>query len=307
MNPHTNYLAVGLFLVAGIAGVIILVVWLGKAGDATPRTGYVVEIPAGVSGLSNGSAVYYLGVNVGTVTGIELELGAPPIVDVAIEIVAGLPVNEGTYATLVMQGVTGIANVNLENDLTTAQPLRMHASGVPIIPFRSTGLAALLSGSGDLTTELRGALAQLNLLLGERNRARVEQILGDIAAVTETVAGQREEIPEIVASLRAAMESLERTAGGLENAVQEDLPAIAADLKRLSANMASASGRIDSWLADNDANVDRLLGEGLDAVTGLATDLRGVAEQLARLSVRLREDPSRLIYRAQHDPVEVEP
>jgi hypothetical protein len=94
---------------------------------------------------------------------------------------------------------------------------------------------------------------------------------------------------------------------GLEGVVQEDWPVIAADLKSTSANLSAASARVDGWLERNEENVDRLLGEGLDEVTGLVSDMRQAAEQLNRLSSRLREDPSRLIYRPAQDPVVVEP
>jgi hypothetical protein len=64
---------------------------------------------------------------------------------------------------------------------------------------------------------------------------------------------------------------------------------------------------VDGWLERNEDNVDRLLDEGLNDVAGLVVDLRQTAEQLNRLSTRLREDPSRLIYRAAQDPVLAEP
>ena len=125
--------------------------------------------------------------------------------------------------------------------------------------------------------------------------------------LSEALATEGGELPELVDSLQRTMASLERTAQGLENVVQDDWPVIAADLKATSANLSAASARVDGWLERNEDSVDRLLGEGLDEVSGLVVDLRQAAEQLNRLSSRLREDPSRLIYRPARDPVVVEP
>ncbi len=308
MNPHTNFVAVGLFLLFGSIALVGLVMWLGKAGDTTPTAGYVVQIDGNVNGLSNGSIVRYLGVNVGSVVDIVLHTdGAEPIVEVWIRIQEGLPIGEATYATLVAQGVTGIANVDLANDLGSARPQVMHASGVPIIPFRASGLSALLSGGGDLTVGAQRLITRLNAWAGEENRARVEEILENLAVLSEALAKEGEEIPELVDSLKRTMASLERTAVGLEGVVAEDWPVIAEDLKATSANLSAASARVDGWLERNEESVDRLLGEGLDDVTGLVADLRQAAEQLNRLSTRLREDPSRLIYRQAQDPVVAEP
>jgi len=308
VNPHTNFVAVGLFLLFGSIALIGLVMWLGKAGDTTPTARYVVEIDGNVNGLSNGSIVRYLGVNVGSVVDIRLHTEAvEPVVEVWIQIQEGLPIGEATYATLVAQGVTGIANIDLANDLGQARPQRMHESGLPIIPFRASGLSALLSGGGDLTEGVRRLVAKLNAWASDENRGRIEEILENLRLLSISLAAQSDEIPGLVDSLKGTLASLERTSLSLEGAVAEDWPVIAEDLKTTSANLSAASSRVDGWMARNEGSVDRLLGEGLDDVTALVADLRQTAEQLNRLSSRLREDPSRLIYRPAQDPVVAEP
>lgn len=308
MNPHTNYVAVGLFLLFGSIALIGLVMWLGKAGDTSPTAHYVVEIDGNVNGLSNGSVVRYLGVNVGSVVDILLHTDSVrPVVEVWIQIQEGLPIGEATYATLVAQGVTGIANIDLANDPGLAAPQRMHASGVPIIPFRPSGLSALLSGGGDLAQGVGRLVARLNAWAGEENRQRIEEILENLRVLSDSLAAESGEIPVLVDSLQATLASFERASAGLERAVAEDWPTIAEDLKTTSANLSAASGRVDGWLERNEDSVDRLLGQGLDDVTGLVADLRETADQLNRLSSRLREDPSRLIYRPEQDPVVAEP
>ena len=37
------------------------------------------------------------------------------------------------------------------------------------------------------------------------------------------------------------------------------------------------------------------------------SDLRGLSDQLSDLTLKLRDDPSRLVYRVRHDPVVAEP
>lgn len=309
MNPHTNYVAVGLFLLFGSIALVGLVVWLGKAGDTTRTSTYVVQIDGNVNGLSNGSIVRYLGVNVGSVAKIVLHTESleQPVVEVWIEIQEGLPIGDATYATLVAQGVTGIANIDLANDPELARPQVMHESGVPIIPFRPSGLSALLAGGGDLAEGVRRLVVRLNAWVSEENRSQAEEILENLRVLSATLARESGEIPELVGSLKATLSSLERSAEGVEGAISDDWPVIAADLKATSANLAAVSGRVNGWLERNEGSVDRLLGEGVDDVVGLVAELRAVAEQLNRLSSRLREDPSRLIYQPVRDPVVADP
>jgi phospholipid/cholesterol/gamma-HCH transport system substrate-binding protein len=307
LNPHTNFVAVGLFLIAGIISVMVLIMWLGKAGDATPREEYVVQIHGNVNGLSNGSAVYYLGVNVGSVVAIVLHTEDEPMVEVHIQIQKGLPITEQTYATLVTQGVTGIGNIDLANDPNLDAPQRLHQSGLRVIPFRASGLSAFLSGSGDLTVDMQRLLARLNAWAGEENRERVETILENIEVVTSTLAEERQSVPEVMGSLKDAMASLERTTARIETSVTTDWPAIAGDLKQTSGHLAAASARVDGWLAENEGSIEQLLGPGFEDASGLAAELHAVTEELTRLSARLREDPSRLIYRPRTDAVVTKP
>ncbi len=307
MNPHTNYVAVGLFMILGVVSFVGLVMWLGKAGETTPMASYVVRIDGAVNGLSNGSIVRYLGVNVGTVVAINLHTEAEPVVEVFIEVDEQLPIDHTTYATLVSQGVTGISNIDLANDPGLVAPQVRHPSGVPVIPFRPSGLNALLSGTGDITQQAQRLLSQLNDWTAAGNRVRAEEILTNLREVSAALAEQRGKVPELVATLERTLGSLEHAALRVESAMDEDWPAMAADLKQTTSNLAAASSRIDAWLARNEASIDRLMGQGLDDAAGLAANLRQVSEALARLSERLREDPSRIVYRAQQDAVVAEP
>ena len=53
--------------------------------------------------------------------------------------------------------------------------------------------------------------------------------------------------------------------------------------------------------------INKLKEENEDELHGLVLDLRQATEQLNRLSTRLREEPSRLIYQPRQDPVVVDP
>ena len=220
MNPQTNFLAVGIFLVVGIVATVVLIIWLGQAGDNQPKAHYVVEIEGDVNGLGNGSAVRYLGVNVGSVVDISLHTVTDPHVDVFIAIQEELPIDEATYATLVVQGVTGIANIDLGSDRERAIPQVENKDGYVVIPFRATGLSAMLQSSGDLTTDARQLLAQLNALTGEHNLARLRTILNNLESVSQTLADERGQIPALLEDMRSAVASFERTGRGLESVVR---------------------------------------------------------------------------------------
>ena len=276
-------------------------------GQSDSVTRYVVRIDSEVNGLSNGSAVRFLGVDVGSVVSIELNTLPTPHVDVLIAIADSAPIDETTYATLAAQGITGIANIDLDSDPDDPSPALHREDGMRIIPYRATGLSAVLANSGSLTAAAQQFLARLNAWSDNGNLERLTAILQNLEQVTGALSEQRDQIPEIVGALKDATNRLNRTAGLLEEGVRDDFPAIAEDLRTASQSLASLSTTANTLLADNATNVDRLLGEGAASMSDILSELREAAGSLADLSNKLENDPSRLLYRGQHDPVVAEP
>jgi ABC-type transporter Mla subunit MlaD len=67
-------------------------------------------------------------------------------------------------------------------------------------------------------------------------------------------------------------------------------------LRTVADNLATTSARVDRFVADNQTNVTRFTGEGLDEVIALVRDARAVAQELNALTRSLRDDPSRVLY-----------
>ena len=238
MNPHVNYAAVGAFLLAGTAIFVALILWLGDQGDTTPMESYVVRIETEVNGLSNGSTVRFLGVDVGSVTDIRLHREVIPFVEVVIQIREDLIIDETAYATLVVQGVTGIANIDLGSDPDWFNPIQFNQDGLAVIPFRRTGLAAVLAGGGDITSGTQQLLAQLNQMTGPENLVRVQRILTNLEEVTGVIADNRSEIPAMVEDLKSALAQLEALTVELR-AATADVPVIAGNLRTTSTSGAA--------------------------------------------------------------------
>ena len=108
--------AVGLFVTIAIAAFIFFVVWLtGRTGNEE-MTKYTLLFDNDITGLYVGSSVKYMGMNIGTVSEMKLEQNNGIRIRVVINILESTPVDHGTYASLALQGITGVAVVNLASD-----------------------------------------------------------------------------------------------------------------------------------------------------------------------------------------------
>jgi phospholipid/cholesterol/gamma-HCH transport system substrate-binding protein len=112
MNRWTMETWVGLFVVAGVAGIFFLAVKMGDVGVFKPETYTVKARFTSVSGLKEGGVVELAGVKVGKVANIELDPQAYEAV-VALDVNTGVELQEDTVASIRTAGIIGDRFVKL--------------------------------------------------------------------------------------------------------------------------------------------------------------------------------------------------
>src|SRR5579862_5765282 len=96
MDRDTNYVVVGAFVLLVIAIAASFVYWYTDQKDKRTYHRYEIYFRGTVSGLSAGSPVRYLGVDVGKVVRVLLEPQQRQQVEVIVDIEPAAPIDRGT-------------------------------------------------------------------------------------------------------------------------------------------------------------------------------------------------------------------
>src|SRR5215204_3496839 len=131
METRANYVVIGLFTLAVIAGGFGFVYWFSRAGDGGERATYRVVFDGAVSGLRTGGWVLFNGIKVGEVTDLKLNPQDPRQAIATIGIDKSIPIRADTRANLEYQGLTGIASVALKGGQADAPLLPTRVGEVP--------------------------------------------------------------------------------------------------------------------------------------------------------------------------------
>jgi len=302
---------VGLFVSISITAFIVFVLWLtGRSGDEEMAR-YSLKFGRDVSGLAVGGPVKYMGMNVGSVIDMDLETGGGVRVRVDIEVLTSTPVNQGTYASLALQGITGVAVVNLASESGEHDPLPEPPRGkYPEIPVRDVGFAALLSSAPEIMAKLDHLLTQAGELLGQDNRDMIGGTLQNVETLTTSLAGSSEQLAALPQDLSATLAEIQATASDLRSMlgqVQPELSSTIANINRSSENLASLTGHFDEMLRDNEDDFERFMQEGLGEAPALLRESRATLRDLEKLLAELKGDPSQLIHRPPTDALEMDP
>lgn len=297
---------VGLFVAIAMAAFVFTTIWLTGKQGSEPTVHYSMYFETDVSGLMLGGPVFYLGVEVGTVTAMTIIPGNPMRIRVDVEVLQTAPIDSGTYASLALQGITGVAVIRLNADPGVHEALKNEPL---IITVRDTGFSALLSKAPGIVDKLDEVLVRINRLLGEKNQQAIAQMLADLAAVSSTLASRRDAIGELPVALNDAMTELQAslvTIKTMAGNFEPELLTVMANINRLTDDLAKVSSRLEEWTAANDSDMNAFMEDGLGQVPALVTDARSTLREIEKLVRELREDPSALIYQPRQDSVDVE-
>ncbi len=311
MFKGNNNFIVGLFVSVSIAAFVGFILWLTGRSGVEEMERYSMMFQRDVTGLSIGGPVNYMGVNIGSVTGMQLVRNEDMNVRVDIEVLESTPVDSGTFASLAFQGITGVAVIRLSSDPGRHEALALTPGHeFPVIPVRDVGLAALLSSAPQIMNQMDGLLTQANELLGEQNRAAIASTLENLQSLVSSLAESRETIAGLPSDLEHTLAGIQATVDRTQGIIKDAEPGLSSIIDNItlsSENLASLTARLDNWMAENEAGMQRFIEDGLGEAPELVSSARQALRQLEKLLQELQDSPSQLIHRVPEDALEIDP
>ncbi len=308
MQASRNFI-VGLFVSIALITFVFTTIWLTGRSTTGRTISYSMFFEKGVSGLMLGGPVFYLGVEVGTVTAMTIVPGDPIKVRVDIKILESTPVDSGTWATLALQGITGVAVVKLRSDPGVHAKLHKHKGQHHlVIEVRDTGFSALMSQAPQIIDKLDVVLEQVRQLLGEENRTNLGNILRNFSAISGVLSSKQEAISHIPLEINASLQKLQATLTQIRTTtatLEPDINIVLDNLERITTNLDKMTRRMEQWAAGNDHDVNAFLEDGLGQMPALISDARATLREVEKLVRDLRANPSKLIYQPNEEGIDV--
>jgi phospholipid/cholesterol/gamma-HCH transport system substrate-binding protein len=309
MDRDSNYVAVGAFVLLVIAMALSFVFWYTDEQDKRTYQRYEIYFPGSVSGLTAGSAVRYLGVDVGKVVRIALDPQQRKTVQVIADIDSTAPIDDRTRASLSLQGVTGLLFVDLEQDPKAESTGSMpQGQRYPMIRSRRSDFDVLLSNLPALTTHLVELANHFNDIFSDETVRSLKATLENARLASERLPGTARELQELLADVRHATQEAQATIGEFRAVLAKsspDLETAIANIRQISDNLAQTTQRLNSFVADNEPGVSRFARQSLPELEQLLRETRAAAREFRDLSRSLKQDPSQLIYEPTYRGIEV--
>ena len=308
METRANHVLIGAFTLGVILAAVLFALWAAKYTTEKSYGEYDVVFQEAVTGLSVGSQVLYSGISVGAVRTLSLMKDDPRKVVARIRLNAETPVKSDTRAKLTVTGLTGTTVIQLTGGSPGAPTLEggRGRGPVPVIPSEPSALQNIAATASEIVD-------RVNLLLSDANVQRFTRTLEQLEEVTGTIAGEKQEIAELLRSARAASEKLDatlasadRTINRLDQNLVQELPALVDKLDRTLSSLESAGKSADGLLADNRQAITEFAQNGLGEVGPTMRQLRELIRELDQVTERLEGNPAGFLL-SKEKPEEFEP
>jgi phospholipid/cholesterol/gamma-HCH transport system substrate-binding protein len=309
VERDAKYATLALFALACVAAAVAFVWWYSGRGDQRDYQTYEIYFQGTVSGLSKGSPVRYLGVDVGRVTRLSVNKADPGRVKVISEIDSSAPISGGTLAKLGLLGLTGLLYIDLQQDPDTSrtQTLQQGAQ-YPVIPSRKSSIEASLDRFPEILGQATVVLKRIERVLSDENVRSISQTLAHIEQASSDLPATMAEARALATELRGISRStldltsrLNQTLGK----VQPDLEATLASARIASEKLARTADGLDRLLNHNEGGLGKTAGASVAELQQLMIDARSASNEIRELARTLREQPSSVLYEPKAAGVEI--
>lgn len=283
METRANYAAIGLFVLVMLAAGLGFLYWLTNAGEQAARADVRVVFSGPVTGLTTGSAVQFNGIKVGEVAELALDGDDPNTVVAIIRVNRTTPVRTDTRAVLSYQGLTGVANLQLEGGSRNA-PMLFEATegeGIPTILAEVSPFQDILESARSVLVRADSAMVAIDEFVTE-NRPAFNRTVNNVETFSRALAENSDQVDDVLANVSQAAASLGEIAESVRGTAaraEEILAAVEPErVGQLVDNLVAASDNLSSVLDRTRAVVDGVdpdvVNEAVRNVADAATTLR---------------------------------
>lgn len=307
METRAHHVIIGAFTIGIFLIALGFVLWMSKTGADRAFQTYDIVFTEAVTGLTTGGLVQYNGIKVGEVTQLRLAPDDPRKVIARVRLDANAPVRQDTRAKLALQGVTGLAFIQLSGGTPGSPPLLpTDKVPVPVIPSEESALSKLLASGSDVVTSVNDILMRMTTVLSDENVQRISDTLQHVDLLTGTLAGQREDMGTALKQLAAATGELKQTLTTVNAMVnttnalmRDDARAVLGSAQKALDSVDKLANSAGSLVDDNRAAISSFSNQGLRQIGPTVAELRETLRSLKQLSDKLGASDSLLLGRDQ--------
>jgi phospholipid/cholesterol/gamma-HCH transport system substrate-binding protein len=291
METNAKYVVIGSVVMSAIAAAFLWILWLGQAQREYDE--YDIIFTERVSGLSDGAAVRFNGIQKGEVVDLSIDPENPSIVIARVRVEKDTPVKTDTKVELEFVGFTGLAIIQFVGGSSNAPLLKeVSEERVPNISADMSGFGAFLEGSGDVMAQANRLLSDENINSVSRTITNIETLTSAFAANEDDIVATLENLNSITTDLAQVTAKLDAAATSLESFLSEDAPATMAEVDAVLKESRALVADLRAVTGENRAAIRVFADQGLGQVAPALAEARRLMRTFDGMLRDIDRDPN---------------
>jgi phospholipid/cholesterol/gamma-HCH transport system substrate-binding protein len=289
METRASYVAVGSFVIALLAGIVIAFIWFAGNALSDHRERYETYFASVGSGLSAGSPVRVNGVQLGRVAEVALDPNNLTRVRVIMDIDSHAPIRSDSVASLEIQSLAGTTAIEISAGTKEAPPIELtDGHRYPVVWSRESNLSQIVDAVPNLLLKITTLTENLQALVNDHNRQSLSDTLDNLSQLTAVAAAHREDLAQLLESSAADARDLNKVIANLDDMSKK--------LDQVADNANTTVRSVNGLVQENRASLKDFSQNGLQQYQQLAVDTRALIAELSRAVSALERDPSSILY-----------
>lgn len=180
MESKFSPTSVGIFILLSSAAIVGFTVWFFSNTIFINYKEYKIIFPSSIAGLYSGSIVTYNGVQVGTVSEVNIEEKFGNKVVAYLSIKDNIKVKENTVASLNMKGITGQMFIELHGGSLKSPLLKPDKNNHLIIKYQESTLNMLTNAAPVILSQISKLIEKLEQLISGSNKKNLEEFMTNL-------------------------------------------------------------------------------------------------------------------------------
>lgn len=317
MESRVGYTLVGLFVILLGAALVFTVLWLAFGAQTQTFDLYRVHVRESVAGLNPKAAVRYRGVDVGRVETIRLDPDDPRRVILTLRIARDTPIREDTVATLNIQGITGLATVELSGGSPTSpaleakpgEPYPVIRSAPSLVQRLDDAFNQVLTAFGRVSEDMENLLSPTNQAAFSNllvNLSRLSGLLADngdsvgrtldnLETITATLALHGDDIDRSMAAVAATLENSASASAGLNELITR-LSGSITTVETMALGITETSRNLDRVVLESQSDLQQVVRRTTPELNTLLLELTRLSDTVQRFVRNLERNPQMLLF-----------
>lgn len=306
METRASYILVGSFVLGLIAALVGVAIWLAGIEFNKAPTKYLTYFTGDVTGLGIGSPVRYRGVPMGSVRDIRLDPNNVERVRVLMEVSSNAPIKEDTVAEISLQGITGVAFVQLTGGTQAAARLVAKPGEIAVIQSSPSLLQEVIGKLPQFLGKAVSIADRVSELFSKQNLNAVSMTLTNLQNLSETMQSDQGDLRRLLREGRSAAVALRAAASDLNLITAQVNKKIGpvfgatektmADISKAAATINNITSGIQAILEDNREPLRDFSQSGLYEFSQFIAEARVLVDSLTRLTNRIERDPTHFLF-----------